>query len=273
MRFTPLHALLYQTPFTIIVLNSAYVVFTSRRAMWGDRLLYTLLLVTGLHFFAKAAAAVLLGSGKTAKDYIGTSYALVSQSLTAVLMVAVGLALLSVLVLEVMKTSRQESETDFLSGLANRRGFHRKVENLAAEMPEGPHAIIICDLDHFKKVNDLYGHVVGDLVIEGFGQQLRAFAPDGAILGRMGGEEFAIILPKTEIDRAVQFAQLLRNRMAKIPNLPSTLQVTASLGVSSMTAEIEFSDAYRQADTALYNAKAAGRNRVKIAKGSALRVS
>uniref|UniRef100_UPI001C30C822 hypothetical protein n=1 Tax=Stenotrophomonas sp. GbtcB23 TaxID=2824768 RepID=UPI001C30C822 len=82
----------------------------------------------GLHFFAKAGFAILAGAGTAARDYIHTNYALISQSASAVLMVAVGLTLLSVLVLEIMADERRNSEKDSLSGLANRRGFENGVK-------------------------------------------------------------------------------------------------------------------------------------------------
>jgi diguanylate cyclase (GGDEF)-like protein len=265
-RGAPLQAFSYQTPFAIAVLSSAFAVLASRRRLMVDRFLGGLMLFTGLHFFAKAALAVLVGSGRAAEDYIHTNYALVSQSATAILMVAVGLTLLAALVLEIMADQQSESEKDALSGLANRRGFERRVRALLDEAPNGTHAVILCDLDHFKAVNDTHGHHVGDIVIQAFGQLLRRYAPTGAALGRIGGEEFAIFLPATSVDVALLFAQTLRGATATMDDLP--VSVTASFGVASLTSAIHLTDAYRRADMALYEAKNAGRNRVKLASSS-----
>src|SRR5690606_38771578 len=101
-------------------------------------------------------------AGTTAKDYITTDYSLISQSATGVMVVAAGLMLLSVLVLEIMADERTNSELDALSSLLNRRGFENRVMSLLREMPHGPHSVILCDLDHFKKINDTYGHHCGD---------------------------------------------------------------------------------------------------------------
>jgi diguanylate cyclase (GGDEF)-like protein len=262
-RSSPLHAILYQTPFAIAVLSSAFAVLSSRRRLAVDRFLGGLMLVTGLHFFAKAGLTVLVGTGSTAKDYIHTNYALISQSTTAILMVAVGLTLLAVLVLEIMADQQSESEKDALSDLANRRGFERRIRSLLGESRMGPHAVIICDLDRFKSVNDTHGHHVGDLVIQAFGKVLRNYAPATSAIARIGGEEFAVFLPNTPVDVALSLAQTLRKATTTIEDLP--VRPTASFGVASLASEAELQDAFRRADMALYEAKNAGRDRVKLA--------
>ncbi len=269
-RGTPVQAFSYQSPFAVVILDSAFVVLASRGRQMIDRFLGMLMLFTGLHFFAKAGLAVLVGSGSVAKDYIHTNYALVSQSATAILVVAVGLTLLAALVLEIMADERSESERDTLSALPNRRGFNRQVQSLLDEAPNGRHAVILCDLDHFKRINDTYGHHVGDLVIQGFGQLMNDSAPKRAALGRIGGEEFAIFLPDTEIAAAVLFAQALRGATMTLPGFPESLTVTASFGVSALTTATGLAEAYRQADLALYTAKNAGRNQVKLASDNHL---
>lgn len=269
-RSSALHAVLYQTPFALAVLSSAFAVLSSafavlssRRRLTVDKFLGGLLLVTGLQFFAKAGLTVLVGSGSTARDYIDTNYALISQSSTAILMVAVGLTLLAVLMLEIMADQQHESEQDALSDLPNRRGFERRVQSLMVACPEGPHAFIICDLDHFKSINDTYGHHVGDLVIQGFGKVLRNYAPAISATGRIGGEEFAVFLPSTSVDVALSLAQTFRQATTTIEDLP--VRPTASFGVASLAGEPDLQDAYRRADMALYDAKKAGRDRVKLA--------
>ncbi|MBX9468813.1 MAG: diguanylate cyclase [Rhizobium sp.] len=264
-RGTPLQAFLYQSPFAIVVLAGALIVILARERTAIDRFLGLLLLTTGIHFFAKAGLAVVFGSGARASDYIHTNYALISQSMTAVLMVAVGLTLLAKLVLEIIAVQRTESEIDILSGLSNRRGFDRRVQALFRHDPTGPHAIILCDLDHFKQINDTFGHHVGDTVIQAFGARLRLNAPPDSAVGRLGGEEFALFLSRTEVDAAVQLAQRLRLDTMSLLNLPPSINVTASFGVASVSSEFGLTEAYRQADQALYKAKNSGRNRVKLA--------
>ena len=258
-------AVLYQSPFAIVFLLSVWSLLTSQRRQAIDRFLTGLLLFTSFHFLMKAGLAVLVGSGATAKDYIHTNYAIISQGVTAVLVVAVGLTLLTTLVLDIMADERSNSEGDMLSSLANRRGLDRRVASILAKYPEGKHAVVLCDLDRFKRINDAYGHHVGDLVIQGFGRMLSRSVPENAASGRIGGEEFAVFLPNTEIEVAVRVAQTLRTATMALPGLPDDLQVTASFGISTLTSFDGLSEAYRRADEALYKAKHSGRNRVKIA--------
>lgn len=267
-RGTPLQAFLYQSPFAAVVLVAALLVFVAHRRTGLDLFLGFLLLVTGIHFLGKAGLAVLVGSGATPKDYVHTNYALISQSLTAILMVAVGLSLLAKLVLEIVAIHRTESEIDILSSLANRRGFDRQVQAILTRNRQASQAIVMCDLDHFKRINDTYGHHVGDAVIRAFGDCLRQHAPMGSVTGRLGGEEFAIFLSDASMEDARELALKLRHSTMFLSNLPRGLRVTASFGVAPVSAETELAEAYRQADLALYHAKNAGRNRVKLASGS-----
>ncbi|MFB9950890.1 diguanylate cyclase domain-containing protein [Rhizobium puerariae] len=267
-RGTALHAFSYQAPFALVVLSSAIAVLSSTRRLVIDRVLGGLLLGTGLHFPAKAGLAIAAGAGTTAKDYIHTNYALISQSSTAILVVAVGLTLLSVLVLEIMADERSNSEKDELSGLANRRGFENGVRVAIASAPKARHAVIICDLDHFKSINDTYGHHGGDLVIRAFGDLLRASVARSAVVGRIGGEEFAIFMPNTTAEMAMLFAQALRGGTMGITvsALPASFTVTASFGVAELSPGSDHTDAMRDADSALYEAKRFGRNRVRQAR-------
>ncbi len=267
-RGTPLQAFLYQSPFAAVVIVAALLVFVAHRRTGLDLFLGFLLLLTGIHFLGKAGLAVVVGSGATPKDYVHTNYALISQSLTAILMVAVGLSLLAKLVLEIVAIHRTESEIDILSGLANRRGFDRQVQAILTRSRQAPQAIVMCDLDHFKRINDTYGHHVGDAVIRAFGDCLRQHAPMGSVTGRLGGEEFAIFLSDASMEDARELALKLRHSTMFLSNLPRGLRVTASFGVAPVSAETELAEAYLQADLALYNAKNAGRNRVKLASGS-----
>lgn len=263
---TPLQAVMYQSPFAFVLFDCGAIVLSSRRRLRIDRFLGVLLFATATHFLAKAGLAVAVGSGATAKDYIDSQYALISQSTTAVLMVGVGLTLLAALVLEIMAYQRVETEQDALSKLANRRGYDRAVQSVLTRSPTKTHALVLCDLDHFKRINDSHGHHIGDLVIEAFGKLLLTHAPSNAVLGRIGGEEFAIFLPDTAIEVALQVAQGLRVAAATMSEIPEKLSVTASFGVASLTSPSALADAYRQADAALYSAKEAGRNRVKLAE-------
>ncbi|MGB0386880.1 MAG: diguanylate cyclase [Ardenticatenaceae bacterium] len=159
--------------------------------------------------------------------------------------------------------------TDELTQLRNRRSFFAmsKHEFERAQRYGQPISAIMLDIDHFKKVNDTYGHAVGDEVLRVVAQRCRQQTRDFDILGRYGGEEFAVILPQTELPAATQVAGRLRESVCKDPIKIKNgeVTVTISLGVARINDAIPTLDALLdQADAALFAAKEAGRNQVKI---------
>lgn len=265
------YGFVYQGPYALVTLSAAINVFLSERRTAMDRALAIVLVVSGGHFLVKATLAAIMGPGATPSAYISTHYAVMSQSITAVLIVAVGLMLLAVLTLDIMAVERGRAERDSLSGLANRRGFEKAVRLAINRRAESQHAVILCDLDHFKSINDTYGHHAGDMVINAFGTMVGAQAGSGAIVGRIGGEEFAVFLPDTSPAIAVGVAETLRvgARTMMVPGLPGGFVVTASFGVAALSAKSDLETALRAADVALYSAKRGGRDCVHQARGLA----
>ena len=196
-----------------------------------------------------------------------------SQSLGTVFGLALALLMLAMLVRDVLAEATSKSETDTLSGLLNRGGFERHAQiALRDAVRQGvPVALVIADLDHFKSINDSYGHASGDLVITAFASFLRDAAADHHVAGRIGGEEFAIILPGTNLAAARLFAEGARSAFGALPmdGLPRDHRCTASFGVAELHPGEGFSDLMRRADEALYQAKGAGRDCVRISIGPA----
>jgi len=124
------------------------------------------------------------------------------------------------------------------------------------------------DIDHFKSINDIHGHQIGDIILEEIGQIIRQTARDVDIPVRYGGEEFLLILPHTGINGAVKLAERLRNQVAFHTFRPSgvPIQVTISLGVAEMEKGNTLASLIKRADKQLYRAKNKGRNRVIIEK-------
>ncbi|WP_075215745.1 GGDEF domain-containing response regulator [Mongoliimonas terrestris] len=151
---------------------------------------------------------------------------------------------------------------DPLSNILNRRAFFERAEEAATSLPpDGALSMILFDIDHFKRINDVYGHAVGDEVIRRLGA-LRT--PPDALYGRINGEEFALVLPDVPFDGAVSVAEYLRDQVAalEIDAGAEVLTVTASFGVAELNPGETIADAQRRADAALYHAKNSGRNRV-----------
>ncbi|HEY9103711.1 sensor domain-containing diguanylate cyclase, partial [Chitinimonas sp.] len=156
-----------------------------------------------------------------------------------------------------------ETLTDALTGLSNRRGMDAALAVLQAE--EQAFAVIAIDLDHFKQVNDRYGHDTGDQILKQLAELMRRNSRHGDTLARPGGEEFMMLLPGATMDTAQQVAQRLRLAMASQDNVTGN-EVTISLGVAHWpSSDDDLATVIRKADIALYEAKHQGRNRVAVA--------
>lgn len=158
---------------------------------------------------------------------------------------------------------KDQSITDPLTGVTNRR----TMDALLAEWTDKkiPHSIILLDLDHFKSINDTYGHAVGDKVLKFLAENMRAVARDGDICCRYGGEEFILLLPNTTVTDAESVAEQLREKLANTVS-PCGRAVTLSAGVAEYPLMADTTEGlFEAADVALYYAKQAGRNCVIVA--------
>ena len=163
--------------------------------------------------------------------------------------------------------------TDGLTGLPNKRAVMDAMKRTFAQASttRSPLALLMLDLDHFKQVNDHRGHALGDQVLANVGAVLRSVLRARDFAGRNGGEEFAILLPDTEVPAALEIGERVRAAMAEI-SLPGTdVSVTVSIGVSGFPEHASTLDRLeRLADAALYLAKRHGRNRVEVAESTAM---
>ncbi len=157
---------------------------------------------------------------------------------------------------------KQLSETDELTGLANRRPFTESLARLLASEEAG--ALIMLDVDHFKAFNDSFGHPAGDSVLQRLAQTMQKALPESALLARVGGEEFALVLPGVDHWQAKDLAETLLNRVRalQISHAASPAGiVTISIGLALLPRdELDLSEVIRVADKALYQAKHLGRN-------------
>jgi diguanylate cyclase (GGDEF)-like protein len=172
------------------------------------------------------------------------------------------------------------SRVDAKTGLLNAVTWQReaRVEISRAARTHAPLAVAMLDIDHFKRVNDTYGHLAGDAVLAALSATLRALLREYDILGRFGGEEFAILLPHTDMASAQQITERLRAKLAEITvaaghgtGAEVPLQVTVSIGVATLeTSRRDLDELLAAADAALYRAKAQGRNQVCLSVESAV---
>ncbi|MEX6508367.1 GGDEF domain-containing protein [Jiella sp. M17.18] len=162
-----------------------------------------------------------------------------------------------------------EALTDPLTGLANRRAFRAVLsrELLRARERGSGLVLLVVDIDHFKRVNDSYGHAAGDAVLEAVGALLRSGLREGDVVCRHGGEEFCVVLPNTSLVAGGRTAERIRTlvRDAEMPATPAALRLTVSIGVAAAAAGSTPDSLHAAADAALYAAKRAGRDRVFVA--------
>ena len=171
------------------------------------------------------------------------------------------------------ETLLDQSTKDPLTGLGNRGTTLAELQSRfeLSKRHGRPISVIMCDLDHFKQINDVHGHGAGDIVLAGFGERVRQNLRGTDLAGRIGGEEFLLILPETEISGAALLAERLRASLSDAPHpLPNgPVQVTCSLGVAQWIPEDRNAGALLgRADEALYEAKHRGRNQVVVARAN-----
>lgn len=156
------------------------------------------------------------------------------------------------------------ARTDALTGIANRRLLNEAMANLTVEAEE--YALILVDIDHFKRVNDTYGHDVGDDVLRELGMLLVNESEERHLVGRFGGEEFLIVMPHASRNEVSRLAESIREKVSTFPFETSagTLHITVSLGACHSN-DIEIDSVLKHADEALYHAKESGRNRFILA--------
>lgn len=168
---------------------------------------------------------------------------------------------------------QQMASTDFLTGLPNRRHFMARIEDQLARMQRDvgeSAAVLMLDIDHFKNVNDRFGHACGDAVLRHLADVMRASQRKIDTPGRMGGEEFALLLPGADLEAAAAYAERLRQEVADSPYQGdgTALAVTVSIGIACIySQDLNADAALNRADRALYRAKEAGRNQVEIEVG------
>lgn len=214
---------------------------------------------------------VLVGVSDDLAAFAGSSYTYFSQISVSVLSVTFALSALGSLIYGLLDGYRQAAERDPLTGLFNRRGFDKVAE--ASRRGSAPLGVVLtCDIDHFKAINDRFGHASGDLVLSGLADLLLSILPTDAVVARFGGEEFVAFLPASALPTATTLAHGLRTELSGRDWRPSGVEgvVTLCSGVAAVSAsDRSLHDALARADRALYAAKAGGRNQVMIDAGEA----
>jgi diguanylate cyclase (GGDEF)-like protein len=221
--------------------------------------LSTLYVVGGLSFGLCAFALIQRGdwvTNRPPEDWAENLNLFVCLADTA----AIGALSLGLNQIRVSRRHKRDAETDALTGLFNRRAFFDR----AAEMRSPTVAVIVFDIDHFKQVNDIHGHQLGDLVLQTFASILTETVREGDLAARLGGEEFAVLLPEGTLKTALLVAERVRKKFGERRFLSEDklFGSSVSVGISKVGDHAALNDLMVQADAALYVAKRSGRNRV-----------
>jgi len=233
-----------------------------------DRVLFWVAAFSALNLIVRPVVLLSLTGGFD--NYVGfqqSVYWTTVQFTQAMVSIAAAISLMVAVAIDQIAELRRAADDDNLSGLLNRRGFEAQADTALRRCIDEtrPVALMIADLDHFKRVNDNHGHAVGDAIIAAFGAHVRAIAPANMIAGRIGGEEFALLVPGASIESARQLAEAVRTGLqaACADRIPANLCPTASLGIAIGAPGATLSALMEEADQALYEAKRTGRNRVR----------
>jgi diguanylate cyclase (GGDEF)-like protein len=231
-----------------------------------DRILFWVLLVFALHFFPRTLLTIGVSPPIGERPFANSVFWQTLQLSIAVLGVSLALAIFAAAFADLLDDARRERNTDPLTGTLNRRGFDEaataKLTNL-----EGPASLILCDVDYFKRINDVHGHDIGDAVLKKLGQILLDSVGNNDLVGRFGGEEFLVFLSAADLQGAKMCAESLRTALEghRFPHLTGNEMVTASFGVVELRPGEPWESLFRRADTCLYAAKNTGRNRTVTA--------
>ncbi|AYO83797.1 GGDEF domain-containing protein [Methylobacterium brachiatum] len=244
----------------------------SARAFWrgrGERLASRVAAVTtlGLHatFYLVRIPSTLLAPPPPKLNPLTSPWVAILCFVTLLFSIALAFTCMALVKERAEREQRLAAATDPLTGIPNRRAFAEAAA--AALATRRDVALLLFDLDRFKAVNDVHGHAVGDAVLVGFCTMAASLLPREAVLGRLGGEEFACLLPDVSPAEALARAEELRRTFASlsVSELPD-LQVSVSIGIAQARDGVDYEALMRRADAALYVAKHGGRDRVAVAE-------
>lgn len=251
-------------------LGMAYIAYlllaTPREPRLPQRLAASVHFLFGLS--QGGAAAVALYIAVTGARDLLQLYHLVNFALMPAFFVAMGIAVLLLLATDLSRKLELLATTDQLTAVANRRGFLQAAEALLAmsRRAEKPLSMVLCDIDYFKRINDRFGHTGGDRALQRFAGLLRDSVRTEDVVGRIGGEEFAIALAGMDSREAERVTARLRESLhAKVQASGYDIELTASFGIAQLGQDDDIQALLQRADDALYVAKNSGRDTVHIA--------
>jgi diguanylate cyclase (GGDEF)-like protein len=240
---------------------------------WLERMLYWSYVVFAGYTAARPLLVLALGSTDL-NEIARSTYWLVTLVSTLSFALLFTLMLLACTVRDIFTALREERNHDSLTNLLNRRAFQEAAELRLADPHMAPISVLIGDIDHFKRINDSWGHDCGDRVLQAVARTLQQHVRNDDLVSRFGGEEFVLLLMRTTPQEAERVAQRIRAQLSADGYvLAAGQRVTISFGIAPVAANTALTEALTRADGLLYAAKQAGRDRVHVATDPGRRVS
>ncbi len=253
-----------------ILCTAAWRIRRAWRASHIDKTVYWVFALFALSFFARTLLTLALPAYFVPQVFGSLAFWFILQLTLVLTGLVLALLLFAASLADMITRLRDDRDLDGLTGLWNRRALDERLDTLIARARQRPYALLLIDIDHFKSINDRYGHAVGDHVLRVVSSLIRDCAGDDALTGRVGGEEFAIVVP-AELSAAYLLAQRLSRVLAetRIAELDENHVITASTGLTMLQPGDTVSLWMRRADTLLYQAKRDGRNQVVLQSAAA----
>ena len=240
----------------------------SRKRQKIDRAIFIVMTSIAVIMCVRPYLSFVIFGPESGTQYLQSGYALILHLTSAFIALAGAMVMLLASGLDMMDRLHRLSRTDYLTGLRNRRGMEATFDRLELENNLDGSAVIAVDIDKFKTLNDQYGHPVGDVILKRVADCLNQLIGEIGIVGRIGGEEFLIVLDSRQAQAAAHFSEQVRSALAMLTHaeLDPSNRVTASFGIAIVDQGETSRSALHRADTALYAAKDGGRNRVELAE-------
>ena len=265
----------------LIIVNNGYgamstigvaTLLLARRRNLLDVAIMSVLAFQAVDFFVRPNLTLLFERTIPAEVYRESIYYSLIGLVLGVKSVATAMLLIGASIVEWTTNVRESGERDALTGLRNRGAFEDSMGDLiqSAQTENTPLCLVVADIDHFKQVNDIWGHQAGDVVITNFGRLISDMVRNCDVPGRIGGEEFCIAVWNCPHEPAERLADRIRQSFERLKHdgLNDDIRLTASFGVAMVRHGETYESAFERADAALYRAKSSGRNRVVNAERS-----
>ena len=231
-----------------------------------DRLLFWIYVGFAISFFPRTVLSITSAVTGGLAAFAQSPFWITLQLTLLLFAIVLALAILAAAVLDIIERLQNERNIDSLTQLHNRRSFEEQASAMIADKRRRAISLVLCDIDYFKSINDVDGHAAGDQVLQKFGEIIRDYIRAGDIAARVGGEEFALLLPNTTMEGGVELAERLRRHLetTRFRTTFGSRTVTASFGVSQRHEHESLRELFARTDAMLYAAKSNGRNNVAI---------